>query len=295
MEKEVRGITAKSEIAERLKGGVIMDVTTVEQARIAEESGAVAIMALERVPADIRKQGGVARMSDPALIAEIKGQISIPLMAKVRIGHFVEAQILETLGIDFLDESEVLTPADEECHIDKTKFSIPFVCGARNLGEALRRIAEAAAMIRTKGEAGTGNVVEAVRHMRTMNREIRELVSMPVEEVTSFAKANGIPYELALKVKELGWLPVVNFAAGGIATPADAALMMQLGCDGIFVGSGIFKSENPAERARAIVKATAHYNEPDELLEASKGLGRAMPGLEISAIPEAALLAGRGL
>ena len=293
--KEVGSFTVKSGMAERLKGGVIMDVTTVEQSRIAEESGAVAIMALERVPADIRKEGGVARMSDPALIAEIKEEISIPVMAKVRIGHFAEAQILEALGIDFVDESEVLTPADEECHIDKTKFSIPFVCGARSLGEALRRIAEGAAMIRTKGEAGTGNVVEAVRHMRAMNREIRELVGMPAEEVTSFAKANGIPYELALKVKDLGRLPVVNFAAGGIATPADAALMMQLGCDGIFVGSGIFKSENPAERARAIVRATAHYNEPAELLEASKGLGRAMAGLEISAIPETELLAGRGL
>jgi pyridoxal 5'-phosphate synthase pdxS subunit len=271
-----------------------MDVTNVEQATIAEEAGAVAVMALERVPADIRKQGGVARMSDPAMILEIKKAVSIPVMAKARIGHFVEAQILESLKIDYIDESEVLTPADEECHIDKTKFSIPFVCGCRNLGEALRRIAEGAAMIRTKGEAGTGNVVEAVRHIRTVNREIRQLVGMPVEEVTGYAKANGMPYELALQVRELERLPVVNFAAGGIATPADAALMMQLGCDGIFVGSGIFKSENPALRARAIVKATAYYNDPAKVLEASMGLGEAMPGLEIAEIPAGQLLAGRG-
>ncbi len=282
------------QLAQMLKGGVIMDVTNVEQATIAEEAGAVAVMALERVPADIRKQGGVARMSDPAMIIEIKKAVSIPVMAKVRIGHFVEAQILESLKIDYIDESEVLTPADEESHIDKTKFSIPFVCGCRNLGEALRRIAEGAAMIRTKGEAGTGNVVEAVRHIRTINREIRQLVGMPVEEVTGYAKANGMPYELALQVRELERLPVVNFAAGGIATPADAALMMQLGCDGIFVGSGIFKSENPALRARAIVKATAYYNDPAKVLEASMGLGEAMPGLEIAEIPEGQLLAGRG-
>jgi len=282
------------QLAQMLKGCVIMDVTNVEQAKIAEEAGAVALMALERVPADIRKEGGVARMSDPALIYEIKKAVTIPVMAKVRIGHFAEAQVLEALKIDYIDESEVLTPADEECHIDKWQFSIPFVCGARNLGEALRRIAEGAAMIRTKGEAGTGNVVEAVRHIRTINREIRQLVHMPVEEVTAYAKANGIPYELALKVRELGRLPVVNFAAGGIATPADAALMMQLGCDGIFVGSGIFKSENPAKRARAIVQATAYYNDPQKVLEASMGLGGAMQGLEISAIPERELLAGRG-
>ena len=282
------------QLAQMLKGGVIMDVTNVEQAKIAEEAGAVAVMALERVPADIRAQGGVARMSDPSMIGEIKRAVSIPVMAKARIGHFVEAQVLEALRIDYIDESEVLTPADEECHIDKTKFSIPFVCGARNLGEALRRIAEGAAMIRTKGEAGTGNVVEAVRHMRTMNREIRQLVGMPREEVTGFAKNNGIPYELALQVRELGRLPVVNFAAGGIATPADAALMMQLGCDGIFVGSGIFKSADPPRRARAIVKATAYFQDPQKILEASLDLGEAMPGLEIGAIPENQLLAGRG-
>ncbi len=282
------------QLAQMLKGGVIMDVTNVEQAKIAEEAGAVAVMALERVPADIRAQGGVARMSDPSMIAEIKKSVSIPLMAKARIGHFVEAQVLEALKIDYIDESEVLTPADEECHIDKSSFSIPFVCGARNLGEALRRIAEGAAMIRTKGEAGTGNVVEAVRHMRTMNREIRQLAGLPVEEVTGFAKTNGIPYELALQVRELGRLPVVNFAAGGIATPADAALMMQLGCDGVFVGSGIFKSSDPARRARAIVMATAYFNDPAKILEASMNLGDAMPGLEIAQIPEDQILATRG-
>jgi len=282
------------QLAQMLKGGVIMDVVSVEHAKIAEEAGAVAVMALERVPADIRKEGGVARMSDPALIAQIKEAVSIPVMAKARIGHFVEAQILEALKIDYIDESEVLTPADEECHIDKTRFAIPFVCGARNLGEALRRIAEGAAMIRTKGEAGTGNVVEAVRHIRAVNREIRQLVNMPVEEVTGFAKTSGFPYELALQVRKLGRLPVVNFAAGGIATPADAALMMQLGCDGVFVGSGIFKSEDPAKRAKAIVKATAYYNDPAKVLEASMGLGSAMPGIEISDIPETQILATRG-
>jgi pyridoxal 5'-phosphate synthase pdxS subunit len=277
-----------------LKGGVIMDVTNVEQARIAEEAGAVAVMALERVPADIRRDGGVARMSDPAMIMAIKKAVSIPVMAKARIGHFVEAQILEALKIDYIDESEVLTPADEECHIDKSAFAIPFVCGARNLGEALRRIAEGAAMIRTKGEAGTGNVVEAVRHMRCMNREIRQLVHLPAEEVVPFAKTNGIPYELAMKVRSLGRLPVVNFAAGGIATPADAALMMQLGCDGVFVGSGIFKSENPTDRARAIVKATAYFQDPEKILAASLNLGGAMAGLEIGSLPEGQLLASRG-
>jgi pyridoxal 5'-phosphate synthase pdxS subunit len=282
------------QLAQMLKGGVIMDVTTVEQAKIAEEAGAVAVMALERVPSDIRAQGGVARMSDPGLILEIKRSVSIPVMAKARIGHFVEAQLLETMKIDYIDESEVLTPADEECHIDKTKFSIPFVCGARNLAEALRRIAEGAAMIRTKGEAGTGNVVEAVRHMRTMNREIRQLANMPLEEVTGFCKAHGMPYEQALQVRELGRLPVVNFAAGGLATPADAALMMQLGCDGVFVGSGIFKAANPAARARGIVKATAFFNDPQKILEASLDLGGAMPGLEIAQIPADKLLAGRG-
>lgn len=283
-----------AQLAQMLKGGVIMDVTTSEQASIAQEAGAVAVMALERVPSDIRKHGGVARMCEPAIIMGIKEAVTIPVMAKARIGHFMEAQILQELKVDYIDESEVLTPADEECHIDKTKFNIPFVCGARNLGEALRRIAEGAAMIRTKGEAGTGNVVEAVRHMRAMNREVRQLVKMPLEEVTGFARANGIPYELALEVRKLGRLPVVNFAAGGLATPADAALMMQLGCDGVFVGSAIFKSEDPAKRGHAIVKATAHFNDPAKLLEASMDLGEAMPGLEISSIPEKELLAGRG-
>jgi pyridoxal 5'-phosphate synthase pdxS subunit len=271
-----------------------MDVINVEQAQIAQEAGAVAVMALERVPADIRKQGGVARMSDPGLIKAIKETVTIPVMAKARIGHFVEAQILQALKIDYIDESEVLTPADEECHIEKSRFEIPFVCGARNLGEALRRIAEGAAMIRTKGEAGTGNVVEAVRHMRTMNREIRQLVVMPVEEVMAFAKANGLPYEWALEVKKLGRLPVVNFAAGGIATPADAALMMQLGCDGVFVGSGIFKSSDPVRRACAIVKATAYYNDPQQLLEVSMDLGEPMSGLDVANMPAEERLAGRG-
>jgi len=286
--------TLNAQLAQMLKGGVIMDVTNPEQARIAEEAGAVAVMALERVPADIRREGGVARMSDPAMIREIKEAVSIPVMAKARIGHFVEAQLLEALKIDYIDESEVLTPADEECHIDKRAFSIPFVCGARNLGEACRRIAEGAAMIRTKGEAGTGNVVEAVRHMRTMNREIRQVRDMALEELTGFCRDNGIPYEVALTVREAGRLPVVNFAAGGIATPADAALMMQLGCDGVFVGSGIFKSGDPARRARAIVQATTYFEDAQKVLEVSMGLGEPMVGIEIPTIPEAERLAGRG-
>ncbi len=282
------------QLAQMLKGGVIMDVTTVEQAKIAEEAGAVAVMALERVPADIRAQGGVARMSDPEMIAAIKVAVSIPVMAKARIGHFVEAQILEALKVDYIDESEVLTPADEECHIDKHGFAIPFVCGARNLGEACRRIAEGAAMIRTKGEAGTGDVVEAVRHMRAMNREIRQLCGLDASEVVPFCKEHGIPYEIALQVRREGRLPVVNFAAGGIATPADAALMMQLGCDGVFVGSGIFKSGDPSLRARAIVKATAYYNDPQQVLEASRGLGEPMVGIGVSTLPASQKLAGRG-
>ena len=283
-----------SAIAQHLRGGVIMDVVNVEHAQIAAAAGAVAVMALERVPADIRKQGGVARMSDPGLIKAIKEAVQIPVMAKVRIGHIVEAQILQALHIDYVDESEVLTPADEETHIDKTQFSVPFVCGARNLGEALRRIAEGAAMIRTKGEAGTGNVVEAVRHMRAMNREMRQLMHMPLEEVMIFAKNNGLPYELALEVRKNGRLPVDNFAAGGISTPADAALMMQLGCDGVFVGSGIFKSSNPARRAAAIVQAVAHYNNPQQLLELSMNLGEAMPGLDVAHLPPEQRLAERG-
>jgi pyridoxal 5'-phosphate synthase pdxS subunit len=283
-----------AQLAQMLKGGVIMDVTNAEQAKIAEEAGAVAVMALERVPADIRANGGVARMSDPEMIAEIQASVSIPVMAKARIGHFVEAQILESLKIDYIDESEVLTPADEENHIDKSQFKVPFVCGARNLGEAARRIAEGAAMIRTKGEAGTGDVVEAVRHMRQMNKDIRMLCGLDEAEVMPFCKENGIPYNIAQQVRELGRLPVVNFAAGGIATPADAALMMQLGCDGVFVGSGIFKSGDPAKRARAIVKATAHFDNPEIVLEASKGLGEPMVGIGISTMKEEEKIAGRG-
>ncbi len=281
-------------LAQMLKGGVIMDVTNPEQAKIAEEAGAVAVMALERVPSDIRKQGGVARMSDPKMIKGIQEAVSIPVMAKARIGHIVEAQILEALGIDYIDESEVLTPADDRYHIDKSRFKVPFVCGARNLGEALRRIGEGATMIRTKGEAGTGNVVEAVRHMRTMMEDIRRLQNMPREEYMTFAKEIGAPYDLVVYVAENGRLPVVNFAAGGIATPADAALMMQLGSDGVFVGSGIFKSSDPVKMARAIVKATAYYNDPVKVAEASEGLGEAMRGLEISEIAPENLLAGRG-
>lgn len=282
------------QLAEMLKGGVIMDVENVENAKIAEEAGAVAVMALERVPATIRAEGGVARMSDPEMIARIKEAVSIPVMAKARIGHIVEARILEALSIDYIDESEVLTPADEECHIDKKQFSIPFVCGARDLGEALRRIGEGAAMIRTKGEAGTGNVVEAVRHIRAVNRGIRMVRDMPLEELMTYCKVEGIPYEEALKVRELGRLPVVNFAAGGVATPADAALLMVLGCDGVFVGSGIFKSAEPARRAKAIVMATTYYDDPEKLLEVSRGLGEAMRGVDLRDIPEDRRLAGRG-
>ena len=281
-------------LAQMLKGGVIMDVTNVEEARIAEEAGAVAVMALERVPSDIRKEGGVARMSDPKMIKEIKAAVSIPVMAKVRIGHIVEAEILEALGVDYIDESEVLTPADDMYHLDKHQFKIPFVCGARNLGEALRRIGEGAAMMRTKGEAGTGNVVEAVRHMRTIMSQIRQLSNMPGEELMTFAKDNGAPYELVVEVAKNGKLPVVNFSAGGIATPADAALMMKLGSEGVFVGSGIFRSADPAKRARAIVMATTYYNDPKVVAEVSEDLGEAMPGIEIATIPEAQTFAKRG-
>lgn len=284
----------KAGLAQMLKGGVIMDVVTPEQARIAEEAGAVAVMALERVPADIRKHGGVARMSDPEMIQGIVEAVTIPVMAKARIGHFVEAQVLEALGVDYIDESEVLTPADESNHINKHKFKVPFVCGCRNLGEALRRINEGAAMIRTKGEAGTGNVVEAVRHARQLFADIRRLQSMDEDELFVAAKEFQAPYELIKQVAETGKLPVVNFAAGGIATPADAALMMQLGVEGVFVGSGIFKSGDPARRAKAIVEATTHYNDPKIIAEVSKGLGEAMVGIEISAIPQNELLAGRG-
>jgi len=275
-----------SHINDKLKGGVIMDVTTPEQAKIAEQAGAVAVMALERVPADIRKQGGVARMSDPKIIKSIKEAVSIPVMAKCRIGHFVEAQILEALGIDYIDESEVLTPADTTFHIDKTQFKTPFVCGARNLGEALRRIGEGASMIRTKGEAGTGNVVEAVKHIRTVLDQIRKLSQAPKEELMSAAKEMGAPFELVKQVAETGKLPVLNFAAGGVATPADAALLMQLGCDGVFVGSGIFKSENPEKRAKAIVEAVRNYNNPDVLAKVSEDLGEAMESFEIDKIQD---------
>jgi pyridoxal 5'-phosphate synthase pdxS subunit len=284
----------KRGLAQMLKGGVIMDVVSAEHARIAEEAGACAVMALERVPADIRVQGGVARMSAPEKIVEIMDTVSIPVMAKCRIGHFVEAQILEALGVDYIDESEVLTPADEEHHIDKWEFKVPFVCGCRNLGEALRRVGEGAAMIRTKGEAGTGNVVEAVRHARAVMGEIRRLTTMAPEELMSYAKGIGAPYELVKETAELGRMPVVNFAAGGVATPADAALMMQLGVDGVFVGSGIFKSGNPAERAHAIVQAVTHYNDPEILAEVSRNLGEPMVGINISDIPEEERLAVRG-
>jgi pyridoxal 5'-phosphate synthase pdxS subunit len=294
MEKEVASFTVKKGLAQMLKGGVIMDVVTADHAKIAEDAGAVAVMALERVPADIRADGGVARMSDPELILEIMDAVSIPVMAKCRIGHFVEAQILEAIGVDYVDESEVLTPADEAHHINKHEFKIPFVCGCRNLGEALRRIGEGAAMIRTKGEAGTGDVVEAVRHARTVLGAIRRLQSMPAEEVMSFSKEMGAPYAVAMEVRKLGRLPVVNFAAGGLATPADAAMMMQLGVDGVFVGSGIFKSGDPAKRAAAIVKATTHYEDPDILAEVSRNLGNPMVGRQVTDIPEAELIADRG-
>ena len=294
MEQEVATFKVKKGLAQMLKGGVIMDVVTADHAKIAEDAGAVAVMALERVPADIRADGGVARMSDPALIQEIMDAVSIPVMAKCRIGHFVEAQILESLGVDYIDESEVLTPADEAHHINKHDFKVPFVCGCRNLGEALRRIGEGAAMIRTKGEAGTGDVVEAVRHARTVLGEIRQLQTMPEEELMSFAKNIGAPYDLVKETRDLGRMPVVNFAAGGIATPADAALMMQLGVDGVFVGSGIFKSGDPAKRANAIVKATTHYHDPAILADVSRNLGEPMVGRQVTDIPEAELIASRG-
>jgi pyridoxal 5'-phosphate synthase pdxS subunit len=294
MEQQVATFNVKKGLAQMLKGGVIMDVVTPEHAKIAEDSGAVAVMALERVPADIRADGGVARMSDPELILKIMDSVSIPVMAKCRIGHFVEAQILESLGVDYIDESEVLTPADEANHIFKHDFKVPFVCGCRNLGEALRRIGEGAAMIRTKGEAGTGDVVEAVRHARSVLGEIRRLQNMPEEELMAFSKEIGAPYELVKETRELGKLPVVNFAAGGIATPADAALMMQLGVDGVFVGSGIFKSGDPAKRANAIVKATTHFKDPAILAEVSRDLGEPMVGRQISDIPDEDLIAQRG-
>jgi len=287
-------LRVKTGLAEMLKGGVIMDVTTHEQAIIAEEAGAVAVMALERVPADIRADGGVARMADPTIIEAIMEAVTIPVMAKARIGHFVEAQILEALGVDYVDESEVLTPADDSFHIDKWQFTIPFICGAINLGEALRRIGEGAAMIRTKGEAGTGNVVEAVRHMRTINSEIQKLTVTPADERMTAAKQMGAPYDLVCWVAENGRLPVVNFSAGGIATPADAAMMMQLGADGVFVGSGIFKSEDPASRAQSIVRATTHYTDPKVLAEVSRGIGKAMAGQEISEIKPENLIQFRG-
>lgn len=289
------GWHAKVEAARAFVGGVIMDVVTPEQARIAEEAGARAVMALERVPADIRREGGVARMSDPDLILSIKEAVSIPVMAKARIGHTAEAQILEALGIDFIDESEVLTPADDRFHIDKHAFTTPFVCGARNLGEALRRIGEGAAMIRSKGEAGTGNIVEAVRHLRDITDDIRRLQALPVEELMTAARDLGAPYDLVLQVHKTGRLPVPLLCAGGVATPADAALVMQLGAEGVFVGSGIFKSENPERRARAIVEATAHYRDPQVLVEVSRGLGEPMRGLDLREIPEEQLLAGRGV
>jgi len=294
MEQQTGTFAVKKGLAQMLKGGVIMDVVTPEHAKIAEDAGACAVMALERVPADIRAQGGVARMSDPGLIMKIMDSVTIPVMAKCRIGHFVEAQILEAIGVDYIDESEVLTPADESNHINKQLFKVPFVCGCRNLGEALRRVGEGAAMIRTKGEAGTGDVVEAVRHARTVLGDIRRLTTMADEELMAFAKELGAPYELVKETKELGRMPVVNFAAGGVATPADAALMMQLGVDGVFVGSGIFKSGDPAKRAAAIVKAVTHYQDASILAEVSKDLGEPMVGRNVSQMPEAEKIAGRG-
>jgi pyridoxal 5'-phosphate synthase pdxS subunit len=293
-EKQVGTVALKRGLAQMLKGGVIMDVVTPEQARIAEDAGAVAVMALERVPADIRAHGGVARMSDPEVISAIIETVTIPVMAKCRIGHFVEAQILEALGVDYIDESEVLTPADEQHHVDKHPFKVPFVCGCRNLGEALRRIGEGAAMIRTKGEAGTGDVVEAVRHARSVLGEIRRLTTMDDAELMAYAKDIQAPYELVKETKELGRLPVVNFAAGGLATPADAALMMQLGVDGVFVGSGIFKSGDPARRAKAIVEATTHFRDAKLLAEVSRNLGEPMVGRSAASLPETEMLAVRG-
>jgi pyridoxal 5'-phosphate synthase pdxS subunit len=293
-EKQVGTVALKRGLAQMLKGGVIMDVVNADQARIAEEAGAVAVMALERVPADIRADGGVARMSDPDMIQQIIAAVSIPVMAKCRIGHFVEAQILEALGVDYIDESEVLTPADEQFHVNKHNFKVPFVCGCRNLGEALRRIGEGAAMIRTKGEAGTGDVVEAVRHARSVLGEIRRLKTMDEAELMAFSKEIGAPYELVLETRNLGRLPVVNFAAGGLATPADAALMMQLGVDGVFVGSGIFKSGDPARRAKAIVQATTHYMDAALLADVSRNLGEPMVGRSATSLPKEELLAVRG-
>ncbi|MFA7406815.1 MAG: pyridoxal 5'-phosphate synthase lyase subunit PdxS [Anaerolineaceae bacterium] len=294
MEQQIAAFEVKKSLAQKLKGGVIMDVVTSDHAKIAEDAGAVAVMALERVPADIRAHGGVARMSDPELIIKIMDAVSIPVMAKCRIGHFVEAQILESLGVDFIDESEVLTPADEAYHIIKHVFEVPFVCGCRNLGEALRRLGEGAAMLRTKGEPGTGDVVEAVRHARSVLGEIKRLQNMPEEELMTYAKDIGAPYEVVKAVRQLGHLPVVNFAAGGIATPADAGLMMQLGVDGIFVGSGIFKSGDPAKRAAAIVKAAANFDNPRVLAEISRNLGEAMVGHQVADLSESDMLSTRG-
>jgi pyridoxal 5'-phosphate synthase pdxS subunit len=294
MEGQTGSLIVKKGLAQMLKGGVIMDVVTPEHARIAEEAGAVAVMALERVPSDIRSSGGVARMSDPELILQIMDAVTIPVMAKCRIGHFVEAQILEAIGVDYIDESEVLTPADEQHHINKRDFKVPFVCGCRNLGEALRRIGEGAAMIRTKGEAGTGDVVEAVRHARSVLGEIRRLQNMPEEELMAAAKGFEAPYELLVETRKLGRLPVVNFAAGGVATPADAALMMQLGVDGVFVGSGVFKSSDPPRRAAAIVKAVTHFNDPYILAEVSRNLGEAMLGVSVATMTAGERIAGRG-